>query len=107
MVITTTPNVEGMKVARYHGIVAGEAILGANIFKDMFAGVRDVIGGRSGAYEEELEKAREAAHADLVEAAAATGANAVIGCDVDYEVISRGNSSMLLVSISGTAVTVE
>lgn len=107
MVITTTPHVEGKKVAQYHGIVAGEAILGANFIKDMFAGFRDVFGGRSGAYEAELGKARDAAHEELVQAASATGANAVIGCDVDYEVISRGNSSMLLVSISGTAVTVE
>ena len=100
MIVTTTPSVEGRQIADYKGIVVGEAILGANVFRDIFAGITDIIGGRSGAYEEELGKAREIALAELEERAAAKGANAVVGVDLDYEVINN----MLMVSASGTAV---
>ncbi len=102
MIVTTTPSIEGQKIARYHGIVTGEAILGANIFRDLFASVRDIVGGRSAAYEQELGRARETALREMEERAAALGANAIVGVDLDYEVINN----MLLVSASGTAVTV-
>lgn len=101
MIVTTTPSVEGRPITRYHGIVTGEAILGANIFRDLFAAVRDVVGGRSAAYEQELARARETALAEMEERAAAMGATAVVGVDLDYEVINN----MLMVSASGTAVT--
>jgi Uncharacterized conserved protein len=101
MIVTTTPSVEGRRIAAYHGIVTGEAILGANIFKDLFAGIRDIVGGRSAAYEQELARARATALAEMEERAAALGANAVVGVDLDYEVINN----MLMVSASGTAVT--
>ncbi len=102
MIVTTTPSIEGQKIARYHGIVTGEAILGANIFRDLFASVRDIVGGRSAAYEQELGRARETALREMEERAAALGANAIVGVDLDYEVINN----MLMVSASGTAVTV-
>lgn len=107
MIITTTPSVEGKRITRYLGVIAGEAIMGVNIFKDLFAGIRDIVGGRSAAYEEELEKARGAAMEDISEKARALGAEAVVGVDIDYEVIGAGSGSMLMVSISGTAVVVE
>ncbi len=100
MIITTTPSVEGHQIAQYHGIVVGEAILGANVIRDLFAGITDILGGRSGAYEEELGKARAVALEEMEERAAAKGANAVVGVDLDYEVINN----MLMVSASGTAV---
>ena len=100
---TTTTSVEGRPVQDYLGIVTGEAILGANIFKDLFAGIRDIVGGRSGAYEEELRKARTIALDELGVAAQQLGANAVIGVDIDYETVGQGGS-MLMVSASGTAV---
>jgi uncharacterized protein YbjQ (UPF0145 family) len=103
MIITTTPSVEGQLIAQYHGIVVGEAILGANVFRDVFAAITDIVGGRSGAYEQELGKAREVALRELEERAAEKGANAVVGVDLDYEVINN----MLMVSASGTAVTVR
>ena len=103
MILTTTPGVEGRPIREYLGIVTGEAVLGANIFRDLFAGVRDVVGGRSGAYEKELRRAREIAFQELEEAAAARGANAVVGVDIDYEVLG-GKNGMLMVSVSGTAV---
>ena len=106
MLVTTTPSVEGRRITRYYGVVCGEAILGANIFKDMFAGLRDIVGGRSGTYEKELQRAREIALKELEERAAALGANAVVGVDLDYEVMGRENG-MLMVSASGTAVIVE
>jgi uncharacterized protein YbjQ (UPF0145 family) len=106
MIVTTTPGIEGRRIRQYHGLVTGEAILGANIFKDFFAGIRDIVGGRSAAYESELRKAREIALAEMQEAAAALGANAVVGIDLDYETVG-GQGGMLMVSISGTAVTVE
>ena len=106
MIMTTTPTVEGRKIRRYLGVVVGEAILGANIFKDMFAGIRDIVGGRSGAYERELGKARSIAFEELSEKARAAGANAVVGIDLDYEVVGRENG-MLMVSVSGTAVEID
>lgn len=106
MIVTTTPSIEGKRITRYCGVVAGEAILGANLFKDLFAGVRDIVGGRSGMYERELQKARDIAMLELQERAQALGANAVVGIDLDYEVMGQGNG-MLMVSASGTAVVVE
>lgn len=105
MVITTN-TVEGKKITRYIGIVSGEAILGANIFKDFFAGIRDIVGGRSAAYEEELRKAKDIAIAEMTQQAQMMGGNAVIGVDLDYETIGS-NGSMLMVSASGTAVVLE
>ena len=106
MIVTTTPSVEGRAISDYLGVIAGEAVMGANVFKDIFAGVRNIIGGRSGAYEKELEAAREAAFDDLTAKASSLGANGVVGVDIDYEVIGGGggSGSMLLVSVSGTAV---
>ena len=102
MILTTTPNVEDRKITEYLGIVTGEAILGANIFKDLFAGIRDIVGGRSGAYEEELRKAREIALNELGALAKQLGADAVVAIDIDYETVGQG--SMLMVTASGTAV---
>ena len=106
MIVTTTQNIEGKQVVRYLGIVTGEAILGANIFRDLFAGIRDIVGGRSAAYEKELQRARNIALEELEERATELGANAVIGVDLDYEVLGGGNG-MLMVSASGTAVVVQ
>jgi len=106
MIITTTPNIEGRRITTYYGIVTGEAIMGANIVRDIFAAVTDIIGGRSGAYEEKLQDAREVALREMEEYAAKLGANAVVGVDIDYEVVGQGGS-MLMVSASGTAVRIE
>lgn len=106
MLVVTTNSIEGRRIARYLGIVTGEAILGANLFKDIFAGIRDIIGGRSAAYEKELRKAREIALAEMRQAAKELGANAVVGIDLDYETVGA-QGGMLMVSISGTAVVVE
>ena len=106
MDLTTTPSIEGKRIVEYYGIVNGEAILGANFFKDLFAGLRDVVGGRSGVYEREAERARGIAIAELEERAKKLGANAVVGIDLDYEVMGKENG-MLLVSASGTAVKVQ
>jgi uncharacterized protein YbjQ (UPF0145 family) len=106
LVITTTPTVEGKRITKYCGIATGEAILGANLFKDLFAGIRDIVGGRSATYEAELQKARDIALQELQQRAAQWGANAVVGVDLDYEVLGSGNG-MLMVSASGTAVIVE
>jgi uncharacterized protein YbjQ (UPF0145 family) len=106
MILTTTPAIEGRKVVRYAGVVTGEAILGANIFKDLFAGIRDIVGGRSAAYEAELRRARSIALTEIRQAASELGANAVVGIDLDYEVMGQ-NNGMLMVSASGTAVVVE
>ena len=103
MITTTTPSIEGKPVREYLGIVAGEAVLGANIIKDLFATVTDIVGGRSGAYENELIKARQIAIKEMEDEAARLGANAVVGVDLDYEVVRQG---MLLVSASGTAVKI-
>ena len=105
MILTTTPNIEGHRITEYLGVVTGEAILGANFFRDFFAKIRDVVGGRSGAYEKELARARETAFREIQEEALEVGANAIVGIDLDYEVMGE-NGSMLMVSISGTAVMV-
>ena len=106
MIKTTTPSIEGKRIKDYRGVVTGEAILGANLFQDLFAGIRDIIGGRAGAYEKELRRAREVAFADMEEEAGRLGANAIVGIDLDYEVVGR-SGSMLMVTISGTAVLTE
>jgi uncharacterized protein YbjQ (UPF0145 family) len=106
MILTTTPGIEGRRITRYYGVVCGEAILGANVFKDIFATVRDIVGGRSATYEAELQKARDIALKELEQRAQAMGANAVVGVDLDYEVLGQ-NNGMLMVAVSGTAVTVE
>lgn len=103
MLVTTTNTIEGRPVAEYLGVVTGEVIVGANIFKDLFAGIRDIVGGRSGAYESTLRDARATALNELKDEARALGADAVIGVDLDYEVLGQGGS-MLMVSASGTAV---
>ena len=105
MQLTTTPSIEGKHISKYCGIVAGEAVLGANLFKDLFAGIRDLVGGRSGTYEKELRRARQIALDELSEQARELGANAVVGIDLDYEVLGEKNG-MLMVSASGTAVVV-
>lgn len=107
MLLTTTSNLQGKNVTRYIGIVSGEAILGANIFKDFFAGIRDIVGGRSGAYESELRKAKETAMREMVEQAQSLGANAVIGVDLDYESIQTNGGNMLMVTAAGTAVLTD
>lgn len=104
MLQTTTPHIEGRKISQYHGVVTGEAILGANIFKDFFAGIRDIVGGRSAAYERELQKAREIAFEEMSQKASDRGANAIVGIDIDYETVGA-QGGMLMVSVSGTAVT--
>lgn len=106
MIMTTTNTIDHKKIKKYKGIVTGEAILGANIFRDFFAGIRDIVGGRSGAYEKELQSARRIAFEELEMKANSVGANAVIGIDLDYETIGA-NGSMLMVTVSGTAVSVE
>lgn len=106
MIRTTTPNLQGKEITEYCGIVVGEAILGANIFRDIFGAVRDIVGGRAGAYEKELNRAREIALKDMEESARELGANAIVGIDLDYEVIGSGGT-MMMVSVSGTAVKVR
>ncbi|MGQ0606968.1 MAG: heavy metal-binding domain-containing protein [Chloroflexota bacterium] len=103
MILTTTPSVDGRAITEYLGVVTGEAILGANIVRDLFAGVRDIVGGRSGAYEEELRRAREIAMDELTAEGTTRGADAVVGIDLDYETVGQGGS-MLMVTASGTAV---
>ena len=103
MIMTTTNNLEGKVINQYLGIITGEAILGANIFKDFFAGIRDIVGGRSASYEKELKEARRIAFSELEEKDFQLGANAIIGIDVDYETIGD-TGSMLMVSVTGTAV---
>lgn len=107
MLVLTTNTIEGKKITKYFGLVSGEAIMGANIFKDIFAGIRDIVGGRSAAYEKELRSAKDIAVREMVEQARALGANAVIGVDLDYETIGGGSGNMLMVSASGTAVLVD
>ncbi len=106
MIVTTTPGIEGRQVERYLGIVTGEAILGTNIFRDLFAGIRDIVGGRSATYEKALQEGREIAIQEMSERAQALGANAVVGVDLDYEVLGQANG-MLMVTASGTAVAVK
>lgn len=104
MIITTTNSIEGRKIRDYKGVVTGEAILGANVFRDLFAGIRDIVGGRSGSYEESLREARQIALDEMAEWARKVGADAVVGVDLDYEVIGE-KGSMMMVSASGTAVS--
>ena len=106
MIITTTPTLQGREIAEYAGIVTGEAILGANIMRDLFGSVRDVIGGRAGSYEKSLREARETALQEMADEAAKRGATAIVGVDLDYEVIGQGGS-MMMVSASGTAVVLR
>ncbi|WP_257385697.1 heavy metal-binding domain-containing protein [Tahibacter caeni] len=105
MLLSTTSTLEGHPIRNYLGLVSGEAILGANVFRDFFAGIRDIIGGRSGSYEKVLRKAKESAIEDMVEAAKDLGANAVVGIDFDYETIQiKEGGDMLMVTVTGTAV---
>lgn len=103
MLLTTTNTIEGKRITHYYGIVSGETIIGANVFRDFFASIRDIVGGRSGSYEEVLREAKDTALREMQEQAQSMGANAVIGIDLDYETV---NGSMLMVTASGTAVTV-
>jgi uncharacterized protein YbjQ (UPF0145 family) len=107
MLITTTHQLEGHRITKYLGLVSGEAILGANVFKDFFAGIRDLVGGRSGAYETELRKAKDIAIEEMAEQARKLGGNAVIAVDLDFEEISPGQGTMLMVTASGTAIVYE
>jgi uncharacterized protein YbjQ (UPF0145 family) len=104
MLMTTTSVIDGKQIVKYHGLVSGEAILGANVFRDLFAGIRDIVGGRSAAYEKELRRAKDLAIEEMTAQAQTLGANAVVGIDLDYETAGQGGS-MLMVSASGTAVT--
>lgn len=107
MLVVTVGNIEGKPVKKYLGVVSGEAILGANIFRDLFAGIRDIVGGRSAAYEEELRKAKDIAIQEMMQQAAQMGANAILAVDLDYESIQVGaGGGMLMVSANGTAVVV-
>ena len=103
IIVTTTPSLDGRRIREYKGIVTGEAIVGANLFRDIFASIRDLVGGRSGAYEQVLQHARETALGEMQAQAAERGADAVVGVDLDYEVLGQANG-MLMVSASGTAV---
>lgn len=107
IMVVTTPNLEGTRIVRYLGIVSGEAIMGANIFKDFFAGIRDIIGGRSGAYEQELRKAKTVALDEMVQQARELGANAIVAVDLDYESIGTDRGGMLMVTAAGTAIVYE
>ena len=105
MLITTTPTIEGRPIQAYKGVVTGETIVGANVFKDFLAGIRDIIGGRSGSYEKVLREAKDTSLAEMHQRAAELGANAIVGVDIDYETVGQ-NSSMLMVAVSGTAVVI-
>jgi len=104
MIITTTNNIDGRRIVDYLGIVTGEAIMGANIVRDLFASITDIVGGRSGAYEAKLKEAREVAISEMMQSARSAGANAIIGIDIDYEVVREG---MMMVTVSGTAVRTD
>ena len=106
MIISTTPSLEGKRITNYYGVVTGETIIGANLFRDLFAGIRDIVGGRASSYEEVLREAKDAALKEMSERAEAMGANAIVGVDLDYETVGS-NSSMLMVTASGTAVKIE
>lgn len=106
MLATTTPTIEGKRITKYYGIVTGEAIIGANLFRDFFASIRDIVGGRSGSYEEVLRQAKDTALREMQDQAALLGANAVVGVDLDYETVGD-SGSMLMVTASGTAVRIE
>lgn len=105
MILTTTPQIEGHTIREYKGVVTGETIIGANIFKDLFAGIRDIVGGRSGSYEKVLREAKDTSMHEMSERAQAMGANAIVAIDIDYETIGEKNS-MLMVATSGTAVVI-
>src|SRR3712207_412515 len=108
MIIVTTPNLEGQRITKYLGLVSGDAILGANIFRDLFAGIRDIVGGRAGAYEKELRQAKRLALVEMMDEATELGANAVVGVDLDYETIETGGGGgRLMVSATGTAVVID
>jgi uncharacterized protein YbjQ (UPF0145 family) len=106
MIITTTPNVEGRRIVAYHGIVSGEAILGANVFRDFFASIRDVVGGRSGSYEKVLRSGRDTALEEMADEAARKGANAIVGVHMDYGAVGK-DEGMMMVTANGTAVTLD
>ncbi|WP_071147451.1 heavy metal-binding domain-containing protein [Bacteroides ihuae] len=106
MLLSTTPTIEGKRITKYYGIVSGETIIGANVFRDIFASIRDIVGGRSGSYEEVLREAKDIALREMEEQAARLGANAVVGVDLDYETVG-GSGSMLMVTACGTAVSLE
>mgnify|MGYP006348108249 FL=1 len=105
MILSTTPTIEGHQILEYKGIVTGETIIGANFMKDLFAGIRGIIGGRSNSYEKVLRKAKDTAMAEMEERASAVGANAIVGIDIDYETVGQ-SGSMLMVAVSGTAVVI-
>lgn len=105
MILSTTPTIEGRTIREYKGVVTGETIIGANFVKDLFAGIRDIVGGRSGSYEQVLREAKDTSMNEMMERARAMGANAIVGIDIDYETIG-GNNSMLMVATSGTAVVI-
>jgi len=106
MILSTTPNIEGKRITQYYGVVTGEAIVGANIFKDIMAGIRDIVGGRSGAYEKAFRGARQIALEEMEQEAAELGANAIVGIDIDTETVGT-KGGMLMVSVNGTAVTIQ
>ncbi|MBP7856707.1 MAG: heavy metal-binding domain-containing protein [Prevotella sp.] len=103
MILSTTPTIDGRNILEYKGIVTGETIIGANMFKDLFAGIRDIVGGRAGAYEKVLREAKDSSMNEMIQRASQLGANAIVGIDIDYETIGQSNS-MLMVAVSGTAV---
>jgi uncharacterized protein YbjQ (UPF0145 family) len=105
MILTTTPQIEGHTIREYKGVVTGETIIGANMFKDFLAGIRDIVGGRSGSYEKVLIEAKDTSMQEMMQRAQVLGANAVVGIDIDYETIGA-NGSMLMVAVSGTAVVI-
>jgi len=105
MILSTTPQIEGRTIREYKGVVTGETIIGANMFKDLFAGIRDIVGGRSGAYEKVLREAKDTSMQEMMDRARELGANAIVGIDIDYETIGQSNS-MLMVATSGTAVVI-
>lgn len=105
MIITTTPNIEGYKILEYKGLVTGETIIGANFIKDFFAGIRDIVGGRSKSYEKVLQEGKETSVREMMQRAQELGANAIVGIDIDYETVGQGGS-MLMVACSGTAVRI-
>ena len=105
MILTTTPNIEGYKILEYKGLVTGETIIGANFIKDFFAGIRDIVGGRSKSYEKVLQEGKETSVREMMQRAEELGANAIVGIDIDYETVGQGGS-MLMVAVSGTAVRI-
>ena len=105
MILTTTPNIEGYKILEYKGLVTGETIIGANFIKDFFAGIRDIVGGRSKSYEKVLQEGKETSVREMMQRAQELGANAIVGIDIDYETVGQGGS-MLMVAVSGTAVRI-